>query len=275
MQLNSSQVAVSEKRLGMRANHFKIEPLQQIIRAISAAQAHHHPRLRIRKSCVQIGNALLGRSRKKQRPAPKRMLAESRLIPQRAQRLHSTVDALLPRKRRRRHHADRPPLRASLSSRISRSSLPSPRLAARNQRRRTGELQLRSRPVPLHNLRAARRHHAQRRTASVQRNRRRSRRRCSRPRRTSSAPLRARRSGSQSRPGSRCAQTPHWSGAENPDVRKSVAPCSATCCPSTANSALSTKITKCGLPVETSTPSTRTPPGIVTVRGANQAPPCP
>ncbi len=46
-------------------------------------------------------------------------------------------------------------------------------------------------------------------------------------------------------------------------------------CPSTANSASSTTITKCGLPVETSTPSTRTPPGIVTVLEANAGTPMP
>ena len=46
-------------------------------------------------------------------------------------------------------------------------------------------------------------------------------------------------------------------------------------CPSTVKSALSTTITKCGFPVDTSTPGTCTPPGIVTVRGANCGTPMP
>ena len=92
--LHSGQVAIGEEGLGMFADQFEIEPVEQVVRTVSTAQAHHSARHHIRKGSIQIGQTLLRGSCKEEWAAFESVLAEPGRKAQRAQRLQATVNAL-------------------------------------------------------------------------------------------------------------------------------------------------------------------------------------
>jgi len=78
----------------MFADQFEIEPVEQVVRTVSTAQAHHSARHHIRKGSIQIGQTLLRGSCKEEWAAFESVLAEPGRKAQRAQRLQATVNAL-------------------------------------------------------------------------------------------------------------------------------------------------------------------------------------
>ncbi len=65
----AGEVAVSEERLGMRAQKVEVELVEEIIRAIAAAHTDDGARLGIGEGFIEIAEALLRRAGKKERAA--------------------------------------------------------------------------------------------------------------------------------------------------------------------------------------------------------------
>ena len=185
----------------MPADQVEIQPVEQIVRAVAAAQAHDGAGARRQRPHADRPRRCR-RSRKIERPALEDVLAELRRIAECAQGLQAALDALGLRRGGRSDDAEPAPgEQREASTRIVRSSHGSPSLAAGNQSRRAGEDQLRARSVPGHGLRAAGSYHGERRLATVQRERRGGRGASCRCRKRWSARRRARRCESRSRCG--------------------------------------------------------------------------
>ena len=66
-QLKTSHVAVCEKRLGIIADQFEIEVLEQVVGAVTTAHSSNDADVGIGKRCMQVFKPLCGCARKKER----------------------------------------------------------------------------------------------------------------------------------------------------------------------------------------------------------------
>src|ERR1700757_204631 len=87
--LHAGQIRVREKRFRMFANQLQVKAVEDVVRSVSAPQAHQDLRFRVGKCGVQIGKSLLRRTRKEKRPACQRVWCWARHEAQSAQRLES------------------------------------------------------------------------------------------------------------------------------------------------------------------------------------------
>ena len=81
-ELNSGEIAVGEKWLGVRGDGFEVEAIEQVIRSVAAANAHDCAVSAIGEGGVQIGEPLLRRSGEVERLAQKRIGRDLRRIAQ-------------------------------------------------------------------------------------------------------------------------------------------------------------------------------------------------
>ena len=105
-QLDSGQIAVSKKRLGMGGDGFGAQTFEQIIRSVAAAQGHDGADGGIEKCGVKIGKALQRGSSEVERFADKGVGGEFGRKSQRAQRCEAEIDALRLGERCGRDNAD-------------------------------------------------------------------------------------------------------------------------------------------------------------------------
>src|SRR5271170_3050032 len=67
--LQCGQVAVAKERLGMVAQDIHIKMFEQVVCAVAATRGKDEPNRIVRKSCMQVEQSLLRRSRKIERSA--------------------------------------------------------------------------------------------------------------------------------------------------------------------------------------------------------------
>src|ERR1035441_8990341 len=105
MELNSGQVAIGEEGLGMLADQLQIEAVEQVVGAIAAAQAGHHARLFIGEGAMQVFEALRLGSGKVERSLLEGVVSKPGHKAQRAQTFQAPFGELKPGGGRGRNHA--------------------------------------------------------------------------------------------------------------------------------------------------------------------------
>ena len=106
VKLDAGQIAVGEERLGMLSDQREIEAIEQVVGAVPATHAGNDGAVWIGECSVQIGEALLRRSGKEERPAFLSVCAEAGSEAECAQALKTAVYALGVCERGGRNHAD-------------------------------------------------------------------------------------------------------------------------------------------------------------------------
>src|SRR5271170_1014149 len=106
--MKRGMVAISDKRLGIRANKRRIQMRKQLRRAPAAPRANDPINFAIRKSCMQVLQTVFQFARIVKRPTVQRMRAENGPVPEPLQMRHAAFDQLrLGRTRRRQNSKSR------------------------------------------------------------------------------------------------------------------------------------------------------------------------